>query len=477
MADLPAKEAVLGLRLRESNPVLKPDLLAKPETTAARGSAFTAALNEGDTSNASLGRSASSPNGAEGTARPDFLVRPDTTTRSDAQGRPDRPSIPNAQIPVTSTLDSLDGETSDLGKINLPVLQLGSSDRAVLLLQRALILLGYPMPPPSEVFDGKTEQAVRAFQEAQGLLKDGIVGKSETWPALNQSLVTRYEGVTRLADALGPTRALPEPQAAEMKQMNVVLAEFAERMQPATPAMEGVIQAVSAEKSSAGDVAYTVRGGETLSDVARTFGLPVAALVAANPELSKPYLILQGQLLTVPNPVKERKFRKPPRQLHPADPEGHLSHANMNPDFVALVNGMIEQLRGEGHDVRVIDGFRSFDQQQRRFDQGRRVPGNILTDAEGGYSWHNYGLAVDIVLNDDDGRPAWPEESSIFWQRLGDVALAHGVIWGGLFGSPAHIEYHPQFERDEAGSLIEDFESHGLELIWERIALELPPEA
>jgi hypothetical protein len=276
-----------------------------------------------------------------------------------------------------------------------------------------------------------------------------------------------------LSDAMAPTRAMAEPQIAEMRQLNAVLAEFSTRAAPPAMAKETTH---AMQRQTGGEVTYTVRGGETLSDVARMFGLPVSALIAANPEAAKPYLILQGHLLTVPNPVKERTYRRPPRQLHPADPEGYLASANMNPDFVALVNGMIAQLRGEGYDVRVIGGFRSFAEQQQRFEQGRRSPGAILTDAEGGHSWHNYGLAVDIVLNDDDGRPAWPEECAMFWQRLGDVAVAHGAVWGGLFGYPAHVEYHPRFERDHAGSLIEQFESHGLEAIWERIALDLPPD-
>ncbi len=362
----------------------------------------------------------------------------------------------------------------DAGKVDLPVLRLGSSDRAVGLLQRALAVLGYLSARPEGAFDARTDQAVRTFQEGAGVTKDGVVGNRETWPAINKSLVIRHEGVARLADAMGPMRSVAQPQVVEMKQLNAVLVEFGERTTPPVAAKE---MAVSTDRQSGGDVTYTARGGETLADVARTFGLPLSALITANPELAKPYLILQGQLLTIPNPVKERTFRRPPRQLHPADPDGYLASANMNPDFVALINGMIGQLRGEGYDVRLIAGFRSFAEQQQRFEQGRSTPGKVLTDVDAGQSWHNYGLAVDIVLNDDDGRPAWPEDSAIFWQRLGDVTKAHGAVWGGLFGYPAHVEYHPQFERGEAEMLIEDFESHGLEAIWERIALELPVPA
>ncbi|MEM9441966.1 MAG: M15 family metallopeptidase, partial [Pseudomonadota bacterium] len=151
------------------------------------------------------------------------------------------------------------------------------------------------------------------------------------------------------------------------------------------------------------------------------------------------------------------------------------ANINMNPDFVVLVNGLIAGLRGDGHDVRVIAGFRSFADQQERFERGRLKSGPIITEAAPGHSWHNYGLAVDIILNDDQGDPAWPEVSSPFWQCLAEAALARGAVWGGHFGFPAHIEYHPALARKDAGSLIEDFECFGLEMVWSRALNPIAP--
>jgi hypothetical protein len=263
-----------------------------------------------------------------------------------------------------------------------------------------------------------------------------------------------------------------------MNQLAALLGEFSERAIPTALGKEMALMSATAREAGAstlsllGEAALTGRTNQTLADAARVLGLPVSALIAANSELTRSYLVLQSQLLALPNPVRERRFQKRPKQLHPADPEGHLADPKMNPDFVALVNGIISELRGEGYDVRVVAGFRSFSDQQARFEQGRQKPGTIVTKAEAGHSWHNYGLAVDIVLNDDDGNPASPEASSPFWQRLADAALARGAVWGGRFGFPAHVEYHPALSRSDAGSLIEDFESFGLEAVWAR-ALEV----
>jgi hypothetical protein len=364
---------------------------------------------------------------------------------------------------------------------DLPVLQLSSSDRTVGLLQRALSLLGFLQAYSERVFGAATDQAVRSFQGALGLAKDGVVGNRETWPALNKALVTRHEGMARLADALRPGKSLAPTQTAEMRQLTGLLGEFSERAAPSGMGREMAFAAGSARDFSLSTVALPAdaqagRASPLLADAARALGLPGSALIAANPELSRSYLVLQGQLAAMPNPVKVKRFRREPKQLHPADPEGHLAHAHMHPDFVALVNGMIAQLRGEGHDVRVIAGYRSFAQRQARFEQGRSASGKIVTDMPAGHSWHNYGLAVDIVLNDDDGKPACPEASSPFWQRLADVALARGAVWGGRFGYPAHVEYHPKHGHAEAATLIEDFESYGLDAVWDRVLPQPEPE-
>ena len=42
-----------------------------------------------------------------------------------------------------------------------------------------------------------------------------------------------------------------------------------------------------------------------------------------------------------------------------------------------------------------ISGYRSFEDQDKLFSQGRNHPGIIVTRARGGFSFHNYGLATD----------------------------------------------------------------------------------
>jgi peptidoglycan hydrolase-like protein with peptidoglycan-binding domain len=57
-----------------------------------------------------------------------------------------------------------------------PILKKGSTDPAVRDLQEALKALGYDPGPVDGVFATKTENAVKAFQQAREITVDGIVG-------------------------------------------------------------------------------------------------------------------------------------------------------------------------------------------------------------------------------------------------------------------------------------------------------------
>ena len=68
--------------------------------------------------------------------------------------------------------------------INLPVLKNGDAGEAVRLLEQLLICYGYLSKNEFDgKFDADTKKAVEAFQKAQKLTVDGVVGKN-TWRAL-----------------------------------------------------------------------------------------------------------------------------------------------------------------------------------------------------------------------------------------------------------------------------------------------------
>jgi RHS repeat-associated protein len=78
-------------------------------------------------------------------------------------------------------------------------------------------------------------------------------------------------------------------------------------------------------------------------------------------------------------------------------------------------------------DLRVTDGFRSVAEQDKLYAKGRTAPGSIVTKARGGYSNHNFGLAVDVVPF-ENGKLNWDTKN---YPLIGRIGTSRGLEWGG----------------------------------------------
>jgi len=94
-------------------------------------------------------------------------------------------------------------------------------------------------------------------------------------------------------------------------------------------------------------------------------------------------------------------------------------------------------LAKHGVTAEVLSGLRSWQQQSALYAQGRTRPGNIVTKARPGLSWHNYGLAIDLGLFAggkylDDVTPARAQR---IYKELGALAATMGMEWAGNWKS------------------------------------------
>lgn len=104
----------------------------------------------------------------------------------------------------------------------------------------------------------------------------------------------------------------------------------------------------------------------------------------------------------------------------------------VHPTLAAKIHQLAASLAAEGTTIIVVQGLRTVDEQDTLYEQGRTTPGNIVTNARGGYSWHNFGLAVDCApLNADasvDWNAAHPQ-----WKRMESAGQALGLTSGATF--------------------------------------------
>lgn len=82
----------------------------------------------------------------------------------------------------------------------------------------------------------------------------------------------------------------------------------------------------------------------------------------------------------------------------------------------------------EGIDIIFTSTFRDIESQDALYAQGRTKPGKIVTNAKGGYSFHNFRLAFDFapVVN---GKVPW-NDTALF-KRCGAIAKRCGLEWAG----------------------------------------------
>jgi len=107
---------------------------------------------------------------------------------------------------------------------------------------------------------------------------------------------------------------------------------------------------------------------------------------------------------------------------------------------------IIRAERELGIKLRVTSALRTWNEQDGLYAQGRTKTGKIITNAKGGQSLHNFGLAIDVV-EIKDGKALWSNPN---WNKIATLGKSIGFAWGGDFKS---IKDKPHFEMHFGRSL------------------------
>jgi peptidoglycan LD-endopeptidase CwlK len=143
--------------------------------------------------------------------------------------------------------------------------------------------------------------------------------------------------------------------------------------------------------------------------------------------------------------------------------------SKLHPSVRAEVKKIIEEcdkaLTGKAK-VRITQGLRTFKEQDGLYNLGRTVAnsvgktpkkplGNIVTNAKGGKSIHNYGFAVDICLIIDgkvaswDTAKDWDNDRIADWYECVKIFIKNGWEWGGNWKKFKDL---PHFDKRGFGS-------------------------
>jgi peptidoglycan L-alanyl-D-glutamate endopeptidase CwlK len=113
--------------------------------------------------------------------------------------------------------------------------------------------------------------------------------------------------------------------------------------------------------------------------------------------------------------------------------------------FIALAKATAATL---GCDYVAISGNRTYAEQDALYEQGRSKPGKRVTNAKGGQSNHNFGIAIDFGVFQggvylDDGNRVQASLASKVHKACSMHADGCGLEWGGDWHS---IKDEPHYE-------------------------------
>lgn len=126
-------------------------------------------------------------------------------------------------------------------------------------------------------------------------------------------------------------------------------------------------------------------------------------------------------------------------------------HPSLEKELTQIYKEICDALTGT-LGCRFVQVYRSFAEQDAMYKQRPKV-----TNAKGGQSYHNYGLAVDFCLIQDkncDGKISTDEiiwtrttdldrDNVLDWMEVVKIFTKYGWKWGASFGDYPHFEKTP----------------------------------
>ena len=119
-----------------------------------------------------------------------------------------------------------------------------------------------------------------------------------------------------------------------------------------------------------------------------------------------------------------------------------------HPELQQKAEKLVSACRGQGLLIGIGECFRTVEEQDKLYAQGRTTAGSIVTNAKGSSysSHHQWCTAFDIYRNDGTG--AYNNNDG-FFDLVGTIGVKIGLEWGGNWTSPVD---KPHFQLPYWGS-------------------------
>jgi peptidoglycan LD-endopeptidase CwlK len=117
---------------------------------------------------------------------------------------------------------------------------------------------------------------------------------------------------------------------------------------------------------------------------------------------------------------------------------------DLDPDMQDMALALLSEAQKQQIVLKITHTRRTWGEQADLYALGRTKPGQIVTAAPPGYSWHNFGRAFDVAIVSYPGDATPKNLYDGNWETVGDIGESVGLEWGGRWKHPdrPHFEHH-----------------------------------
>lgn len=113
------------------------------------------------------------------------------------------------------------------------------------------------------------------------------------------------------------------------------------------------------------------------------------------------------------------------------DARSEKNIATLLPPVQGYARALVHAAAAVNIQIRIISGTRSYAEQDALYAKGRTEDGDVVTNAKGGYSNHNFGIAFDVGVF--EGSKYLGESPK--YKAIGALGVQLGLSWGGSWNS------------------------------------------
>ena len=119
--------------------------------------------------------------------------------------------------------------------------------------------------------------------------------------------------------------------------------------------------------------------------------------------------------------------QRPSEAIAPVDARSEKNIATLLPQVQPMARALVQKAAAAGITIRILSCLRTYEEQDALYAQGRTAPGNVVTNARGGYSNHNFGIAFDVGVFEGTRYLG----DSPKYKAVGALGTDLGLEWGG----------------------------------------------